>query len=211
MLSGTDYSSWDSHIDYDQFAYYWFVTEVAGLIELRQTSNNDVGPHSLYLQYITSEDKLKIGPIWDFDLFAFQRGCPAAVSYNIQGLPATREGTIEEQIQAFYMLDKIIVKDTPFFAALFRNPTFVQRVKALWPTVKTAFLNVINTQVDSNYTLLNKSDVLNKALWDTGNESPYHTSGHQPDGGMSFSEAAQNIKDCCRTRITFVDGIVNQL
>ena len=203
--------SYETFIDFNSFAAYWFVNEFAGLIELRRTRNaSDVGPHSMYCQYITgtdgNPDKLKMGPIWDFDLFTFQRSLPAAVNYNVPGLPTEITGDLDTDIANFQIYDKKIVMDVPYYDILFQNSTFRQLVKQKWATVKLLFYNIINTNIDENYNLLYKSESLDVAIWGMRGRG-YHA----PDGSMPFRDAATEMKNVANMRLNIMDSWINAL
>lgn len=164
----------------------------------------------MYFQYITgtegNPDKLKIGPIWDFDLFTFVRSLPAAVNYNVQGLPTEITGDIDTDMENFKIYDKKIVMDIPYYDVLFQNSTFRQLVKQKWTTVKPLFYNIINTNIDENYNLLYKSEQLDVAMWGIRGRT-----AHTPDGGMSFRDATTEMKNVSNMRLNIMDSWINEL
>ena len=210
LLSRGDYAP---YIDFESFIDYWFVTEFTGLLELRRSSDENcnipkegnIGPHSMFCQYVIGtggeHDKLKIGPIWDFDWSTFQKYFIPSCYYCIEGLPHTEEG---HELTDFYMPDKTVVADTPFYKILFSNPAFRQRVKEKWETTRAKFVQVMN-EIDNNYDLLKKSDELNHTLW------PLKCSKNSPDGCLSFREAVDSMKEFFELRLNYMDYFINNL
>lgn len=208
-----NHGDYASYIDFDSFIDYWFITELTGLLELRMSTDENcnipkdgnMGPHSVFYQYVIGtrgeHDKLKIGPIWDFDWSTFQKFFLPSCYYCIEGLPHTEEG---HELTDFYMPDKTIVADTPFYRVLFSNPEFRQRVKQKWETTRIKFGQVMN-DIENNYDLLRKSDELNHILW------PIKCSKNSPDGCMSFREAVNLLKEVFELRLNYMDQYINDL
>ena len=210
LYTNGDYTS---YIDFDSFIDYWFVTELTGLLELRRSSDENctipkdgnMGPHSVFFQYVIGKggehDKFKIGPVWDFDWSTFLNYFIPSCYYCIDGLPHTDEG---HELTDFYMPDKIVVADTPYYKILFSNSEFKQRVKQKWETTRVKFGQVMN-EIESNYDLLKKSDELNYSLW------PIKCSKDSPDGCMSFREAVDSMKKVFELRLNCMDEFINNL
>ena len=210
LLNRGDYTS---YIDLDSFIDYWFITELTGLLDLRRSSDENgvipkegnIGPHSMFCQYVigTGEEhgKLILGPIWDFDWSTFQKYFIPSAHYCIEGLPHTEEG---HELTDFYLPDKTIVADTPYYNILFSDSIFKQRVKQKWETTRIKFGKVMN-EIESNYELLRKSDELNHTLW------PLKCSNNSPDGCLSFREAVNLMKEVFELRLNFMDQFINNL
>ena len=210
LLNRGDYTS---YIDLDSFIDYWFVTELTGLLELRRSSDENcnipkegnIGPHSVFCQYVTGtgeeHGKLILGPIWDFDWSTFQKYFIPSSQFCIEGLPHTEEG---HELTDFYMPDKTVVADTPFYKILFSNPAFRQRVKQKWETTRVKFGQVMN-EIENNYELLRKSEELNHTLW------PIKCSKNSPDGCLSFREAVDSMKEVFELRLNYMDQFINNL
>ena len=210
LLNRGDYTS---YIDLDSFIDYWFITELTGLLDLRRSSDENgvipkegnIGPHSMFCQYVigTGEEhgKLILGPIWDFDWSTFQKYFIPSAHYCIEGLPHTEEG---HELTDFYLPDKTIVADTPYYNRLFSDSIFKQRVKQKWETTRIKFGQVMN-EIESNYELLRKSDELNHTLW------PLKCSNNSPDGCLSFREAVNLMKEVFELRLNCMDQFINNL
>ena len=210
LLTNGDYAS---YIDIDSFIDYWYVTEFTGLLELRRSSDENcnipkegnIGPHSMFCQYVTGtgweHGKLIMGPIWDFDWSTFQKYFIPSCYYCIDGLPHTEEG---HELTDFYMPDKTVVADIPFYRILFKSPEFKQRVKEKWETTRVKFVQVMN-EIENNYNLLKKSDELNHTLW------PIKCSKNSPDGCLSFREAVDSMKEFFELRLNYMDQFINNL
>jgi hypothetical protein len=108
---------YSKYIDIDSFVDWYLINEIS--------KNNDaIFFSSVYMNYV-SGGKLKMGPIWDFDI-AFGN-----INYNNN-----------EKIDGFY------VKNAPWIERLFQDKFFVEKVKSRY----NYFYNNKNTIIDkSNY------------------------------------------------------------
>ena len=110
-------NGYSKYIDVDSFVDWYLINEIS--------KNNDaIFFSSVYMNYVQG-GKLKMGPIWDFDI-AFGN-----INYNNN-----------EKIDGFY------VKNAPWIERLFQDKFFVEKVKSRY----NYFYNYKNTIIDkSNY------------------------------------------------------------
>lgn len=113
------------YIDVDSFVDWYLINEI--------TKNNDaIFYSSVYMNYIPG-DKLKMGPIWDYDISL------GNINYN------NNETT-----------DGFWIKNAIWYARLFEDPVFVDKVKSrfdFYYNNKNLFLE----QIDSNASYLTQS------------------------------------------------------
>ena len=110
-------NGYSKYLDVDSFVDWYIINEIS--------KNNDaIFFSSVYMNYV-SGGKLKMGPIWDFDI-AFGN-----INYNNN-----------EKIDGFY------VRNAPWIVRLFQDKFFVEKVKSRY----NYFYNNKNTIIDkSNY------------------------------------------------------------
>ena len=102
------FSTYDRYIDVDSFVDYFLVNEYFG--------NYDAGEHSTYM-YKNSGDKLKMGPVWDFD--------------QAMNNAAQHEADVSS----------IAMQDRAFFAQLSQDTVFVDKLKKRYSELRAAYLN----------------------------------------------------------------------
>lgn len=121
------------YIDVDSFIDWYLINEI--------TKNNDaIFYSSVYMNYVPGA-KLKMGPIWDFDL--------SLGNINYNGNETT---------------DGFWVKKAIWFSRLFEDPSFVEKVKSRF----NYFYNnrdLFQQQIDSNSSYLDQSQERNFDKW----------------------------------------------
>ena len=126
-------TGYSKYIDIDSFVDWYLINEIS--------KNNDaIFFSSVYMNYVQG-GKLKMGPIWDFDI-AFGN-----INYNNN-----------EKIDGFY------VKNAPWIERLFQDKFFVEKVKSRY----NYFYNNKNTIIDkSNHCseLLAQARFNNENIW----------------------------------------------
>ncbi len=116
-------------LDIDTFIDYWFVQEVSGNYEC-------CGPKSVFL-YKDVNEKLKAGPVWDFDWGTYMPDKVGEWRAKNRGI---------------------------WYPRMFRDPVFVSRVKEKWNESKDDFRDITN-YVDSLSTVLANSSNADYAMW----------------------------------------------
>ncbi len=87
--------------------------------------------------------KLRMGPVWDFDLAAGNDDEDAC-----------------DDPEGWY------VRTGPYFARLFQDPAFAARARARWDEVKLTELDTIHEYIDSTAAYLEHAQAANFARWD---------------------------------------------
>jgi spore coat protein CotH len=121
-------------LDIDNFVDFLMINEMVNNIELGH-------PKSTYL-YKDVDDKIKMGPLWDFD-WAF--GLGSNISVNV----ASAEGRM---------------KGGWFFKRFFNDPAFTSKYKTRW-NVMYAEIASMPEFIDAMYTTLKQSQSLNSRRW----------------------------------------------
>ena len=124
-----------AYIDTASFVDYFIINEFF--------QNSDAGSRSTYF-YKNSKEKLKVGPVWDFN---------AAMNNNIVSLP----------IESFVMVNK------PYYYMLMKDKRFVQRVIDRYHSLrKTALSDAQLLQsIDDTIVYLGPAIERNNARWQT--------------------------------------------
>ena len=123
-------------IDVNSFVDWYLVNEI--------TKNNDAVFFSSCYMNIASGGKLKMGPVWDFDL--------ALGNINYQN---------NFDPEGFW------VKNSVWISRLFQDPTFVDLVKQRYNILRNVILTDIITELNQDATYLNWSIIENNAKWGT--------------------------------------------
>lgn len=120
------FSTYDRYIDVDTFVDYFLINEYFG--------NYDAGEHSTYM-YKNSGDRLKIGPVWDFD-------------------QAMNNAAIHEANPL-----SIAMQDRAFFKQLSSDTVFIDKLKNRYSQLRAAYLNDENifSIIDETTTYLNEA------------------------------------------------------
>lgn len=125
------------YIDVDSFQQWFLVSEIFKNVD-------SVNFSSIYF-HKGSGQKLRMGPLWDFDLSA------GNVDYSDAQTP-----------EGWY------VRNSPWFAPLFRDPVFAAQVKERWNALKTqrADLDGVMKLIDRTALALDKTQMKNFQIWD---------------------------------------------
>jgi hypothetical protein len=137
ILLGTNFmdpiEGYSKYIDVDSFVDWYLINEI--------TKNNDaIFYSSVYMNYIPG-DKLKMGPVWDYDI--------SLGNINYNGNETT---------------DGFWIKNATWYSRLFEDPNFVAKVKSRF---NYFYINrgLFQQQVDLNSLLLNESQERNFYKW----------------------------------------------
>jgi len=138
-------NGYDQLIDMNNFVDYLMIYDILMNFELQV-------PASIYM-YKNVGEKIKMGPIWDFDCgygyeddtFTFFRECTGRAPnfYRREGWGA----------QAF-------------FQQFFKDPVFIKRYKNRWNEKYSEFIDIMNF-IDTMYAKLKPALELNSAVWKT--------------------------------------------
>lgn len=165
------------YIDVDSFVNWYLVSEIL--------KNQDSASFSSIFLFKSSGQKLKLGPLWDFDLAA------GNVDYS----------------DAQYPERWWVRVGSPWFTRLLEDPAFAAKVKTRWNQLKGqgADLTAVLRLVDRTAYALELSQQKNFVIWDILNiyvwPNPVVTGSYQ--GEVSY------LKDWLTTRMKWMDQQFN--
>lgn len=163
------------YIDIDSFIDYFLINEI--------TKNTDAKEYSsIYLNVIPGE-KIKMGPVWDFDL-AFG---------NVNYAPS-------EYSTGFW------IKDNAWYSRLFEDPAFVSKVKTRFSFYRSQ-QNLILNKIDAYADLLNKAQKKNDERW--GLIGVYHWPN--PVVYDTYYEEVEHLKNWYSDRMNWLETAINNL
>jgi len=179
VLMGDDFTNpatgYPSYIDVDSFVDWYIVNEITKEVDSKSYS-------SIFLSHIPGE-KIKMGPLWDFDL-SFGN-----VNYADSEYP-----------EGFW------VKDNAWYSRLFEDPDFVALVKsrfAYYMDNKDHILDTVDYYAD--YLSLAQEENNNKwgsiGIYVWPNPVVYDT----------YEEEVAHLKDWYETRMNWLDTAINNL
>jgi spore coat protein CotH len=179
VLFGTSYADpingYAKYIDVDSFVDWYLISEITKNVDSQWFS-------SIYFNVIPGE-KIKMGPLWDFDL-SFGN-----VDYAD---PQFAEG--------FW------VKSNPWFARLFKDPSFVAKVKSRFAYFKLN-QNLILDKIDMYAERLKWAQQENDLIWGTIGVYVWPN----PVVFDTYDEEIAHLKDWYTTRMFWLQGAFNQL
>ena len=137
------------------------------------TDNREPNHPKSTYMYKDKGGKLFAGPAWDFDWATF----------------------CEET--------GFSIKNTLYYPRLFKNTTFVARVKERWKLLKPEF-EKIPAFIESEAQRITPSEKLNHAMWPI-------TSTVNGDESLSFTEAVQRMKSIYQKKIKWLDEAIQKM
>ncbi|MDH6304333.1 hypothetical protein M2459_001065 [Parabacteroides sp. PF5-5] len=171
--SGFPNSNWQELIDVPTLIDYIMINEIVRNREL-------VIPGSVYL-YKKGDDKIKMGPLWDFDW----------------GFGYTESGHIYYDNAKTWLYKKYDKHSSgpggSFFYRFFDDPTFRQAYKARWNEMKGTLENLYSFIDDLRYELY-QSSVQNNKRWKKNHD---------------IFDETDKMKDWLQERIEFLDENIN--
>ena len=163
------------YIDVDSFVDWYLISEITKNVDSRSFS-------SIYFNLVPGE-KIKMGPLWDFDL-SFGNVDYADSRYS----------------QGYW------VKDNPWFAKLFTDSVFVEKVKTRFAYFK-ANQNLILDKIDAYADKLNLAQQENDLKWGTLGTYVWPN----PLVFDTYSEEVTHLKTWYSQRMNWLDGALNNL
>lgn len=164
-----------SYIDMDSFIDWYLISEITKNVDSRNYS-------SIYLNVIPGE-KIKMGPLWDFDL-AFGN-----LDYADPEFP-----------EGFW------VKDNPWYSRLFEDPDFVALVKARFSYFRSN-QDYILDKIDYYAEYLSLAQEENNDKWNTIGIYVWPN----PVVYNSYEEEVDHLKTWYTTRMDWLDNAINNL
>jgi hypothetical protein len=123
------------YLDISSFVDWYLINEI--------TKNNDAIMFSSCYMHIAPNGRLKMGPLWDFDIAL------GNVNYNVNEIPT-----------GFW------IASAAWFVQLFKDPAFVSQVKERFTYFKSK-KNEIFSNINSNAEYLKWSVIENNNRWNT--------------------------------------------
>ena len=163
-------------IDVNSFVDWYLVNEI--------TKNTDATFFSSCYMNIAPNGKLKMGPVWDFDLAL------GNVNYNNNFDP-----------EGFW------VKTSVWISRLFQDPAFVELVKQRYNILRNVILTDIVTELNRDASYLKWSTIENNAKWGT---LYMYTWPNDAIWG-SYDNEIQYLKNWLNQRISWLDRAINDL
>lgn len=164
------------YIDVDSFVEWYLINEIS--------KNNDAAFYSSCYMHLKRGEKLKMGPIWDFD-WAF-----GGTTLNGNNSP-----------EGFWI--KIAAS---WYIRLFQDPTFVKRVKQRFNEL---YVNrqIIYTHMDENTSTILKLILKDNKVW--GKVSP--KTAEIDEVQSTYSEKVEELKDWIEKRFKWLNTNINSL
>lgn len=142
---------------------------------------------SIYLFYDPKDGKLHFGPLWDYDL-SFGN-----INYNDC-----------DKTKGYYIQVRGV-----WFARLFTDPAFCQKVKNRWNQKKSVVLKSIDTEIDKLYKNVKESGYYNFELWPIlGTYVWPNADGYEKR--LSVDSEIEYFRNWCYERYQWLDNQFNQ-
>jgi hypothetical protein len=168
--------SYEKYINVESFVNWYIIQELM--------SNQDAKDFSSIFFYKNRNEKLGMGPLWDFDLAAGNN------DYSDSKYP-----------KGWW------IKDGPWFSHLFKDPKFVAKVKAKWNAMKGKELKDIPASINKTAAYLELSQRENFKRW---NILGIYVWPNQFVLG-SYSAEVNQLKKWLDERISWLDVEINKL
>ena len=161
---------WQKYMDMDSFVDWYLINEIA--------KNNDACFYTSCYMHLRRGDKLKMGPLWDFDI-AFDN-----VNYNGNFIP-----------EGFW------IKNVIWYSRLFEDPAFVAKVKERFNYFYSKREDIMR-EINANATYLKYSVQENENRWHTF----YTYTWPNYDIWGSYYNEVQSLKEWLNTRFEWLKG-----
>ena len=159
---------WQKYMDMDSFVDWYLINEIA--------KNNDARFLSSCYMHLKRGDKLKMGPLWDFDI-AFGN-----VDYN-----------------GNYTSDGFWIKDVTWYSRLFEDPAFVAKVKERFDYFYSRKDDIVS-EINANAQYLRYSAQENNNKWHT----LYTYTWPNYDIWGSYQNEVQSMKEWLHARFEWL-------
>lgn len=168
-------SGYAKYIDIDSFIDWYLISEITKNVDSKSFS-------SIYLNVLPGE-KIKMGPLWDFDL-SFGN-----VDYADSRYP-----------------DGFWVKDHPWYARLFQDPAFVSKIKERFAFFKNNQDYIIN-KIEQHAQMLQWAQQENNNKWQTIGIYVWPN----PVIFNTYQEEVAHLKNWYQTRMAWLDNAFSAL
>ena len=161
--SGFPTNGYRDLIDLESFAKYVLIQQLMDNFDFNSKTQANAVPGSNYA-YKDVNQKLKAGPLWDFDLAA---GVPAPAGGGGWGFPGMGGGGGCEFPAHYCLTNEAITPKHIFYQRLWEDPAFLAKFKKTWDKHLTDF-NAVPTFIDSLANVLRDGVANNKYANQTG-------------------------------------------
>lgn len=168
-------NGWQKYLDMDSFVEWYLINEIS--------KNNDAVFFSSCYMNLKRGGKLKMGPLWDFDL-AFGN--------------TTSNGN--DNPEGFW------IKNVHWYDRLFQDPVFLSRIKERFAYYYDN-KQLIYDKIDANVTILKQKVVEDNKLWGTIIDS----SSTAEEVETAYQLKADNLKNWIETRLLWLYENINNL
>lgn len=178
-----DWEQISNMIDVDSFVKYYFMQELA--------ENSDSCRTSLYMYRDGPDDRLHIGPVWDFD---------KAVGYSMRTkFGGNTEVDYVKNIQDYMGTEK----DISWYTELFRIPEFQEEAERVYTEQIGEVFHLSDALIDQYCTEIGDSADRNFERWPiTGIPE---NCGHDPYTYETWEEAVKGLREWVNARVAYLD------
>ena len=170
---------WRKYLDMDSFVDWYLINEIA--------KNNDANFMTSCYMNLKRGGKLKMGPLWDFDL-AFG------------GYPWEPQSAIANDTEGFY------IKDVLWYSRLFEDPAFVARVKARFNEIYAERQRILD-YIDSKAKFLSGKIIEDNKKWGTISSSGADVSVVKAE----YNDCVNSLKSWIKARLEWLKININAL
>ncbi len=180
----TDYAAGNKNIDYRR--YFDVESTIRWFLVNEFFKNGDAaGYSSIFFYKNKDDDKLYMGPVWDFDIAA---------------------GNAAHQPYCLDPTDWWVINMPRISRMYYADPTFEKRVKEIWRQYKPQFMSIIQ-EVDVMAEKLDLSQKANYKLWPDFNDPSYFVI----QGNKTYQGQVAYLKNFLQKRYNWMDAQFNRL
>ncbi|WP_182049960.1 CotH kinase family protein [Changpingibacter yushuensis] len=182
--SSPDWSKISELVDVDSFAKYFILTEF--------TANPEVGSSSVFFYKDGVDDKLHMGPAWDFDsaLGAFstkELGADATANYTNNVKWLRKSGN-------------------DWYYQFFRNPEFARLVNSYYSSIGHAGITSTIASISTTSSAISKSAAANFTTWPVLGKASL-LFNHDRVWASTYSGEVSYLKSWVSSRVSYLDGV----
>ena len=171
-------TGWQKYLDMESFVDWYLINEIG--------KNNDAIFWSSCYMNLKNNGKLKMGPLWDFDL--------AFGNYVLNPSKSTNEP------EGFY------IKNVKWYTRLFQDPVFVNRVKERFNDYYLQKENVLN-HIDAKSSVLINKVIEENRLWGRITSSQ----ASESEVIDAYQEKVNELKTWFTTRLEWLNTNISAL
>lgn len=171
---------WQKYLDIDSFVEWYLIHEI--------TKNADSNFHTSCYMNLTRGGKLKMGPLWDYDLSL--GGYPEGNGLNV----------IVNNPEGFY------IKNVAWYNRLFEDPVFVEKVKERFQVYFNNKQSIIN-YIDKQSSILSDKIYEENLLWGR----VCNTSASEEEVLSSYNDKINYLKNWIENRFAWLNVNINSL